>query len=172
MRRVLYSVAMSPDGYIAGPDGELDWIVMDPDIDFAAKMQRFDTVLMARKTYAAAQAKGGGGAFGKRAIVFSNTLRQKDCKGVSVSNDVEGVVSSLRSQPGKDIWLFGGGEHFRSVLSLNLVDGVQAAIVPVLLGKGAPFPPEREEQAKLPLKGHRTYKKREAWFSNTPFCGS
>ena len=52
MRRVRYSVAMSLDGYIAGPNGEFDWIIMDPEIDFNALMNSFDTVLMGRRNVA------------------------------------------------------------------------------------------------------------------------
>ena len=51
MRRVIYGGAMSLDGYIAGPNGEYDWIVMDPEIDFAALAARFDTYLIGRKTF-------------------------------------------------------------------------------------------------------------------------
>ncbi len=61
MRCVRYSVAMSLDGYIAGPDGEIDWIVMDPEIDFGALMGRFDTVLLGRKSYETTREHGGGG---------------------------------------------------------------------------------------------------------------
>jgi len=61
MRRVRYGVAMSLDGYIAGPKGEYDWIVMDPDIDFGALMSRFDTFLVGRKTYEVMLAQGEAG---------------------------------------------------------------------------------------------------------------
>lgn len=54
-------MAMSLDGYIAGPKGEYDWIPMDPDIDFAALFKDYDTILMGRKSYQAAQKQGGGG---------------------------------------------------------------------------------------------------------------
>ena len=62
MRRVRYSVAMTLDGYVAGPKVESDWIVMDPEIDFAALASSFDTMLLGRKTYEAARQQGGGPA--------------------------------------------------------------------------------------------------------------
>ncbi len=63
MRRVRYVVAMSLDGYIAGPNGEADWIIMDPDIDFRALFEQFDTFLMGRRTF---EGMGGAGAAGSR----------------------------------------------------------------------------------------------------------
>lgn len=51
MRRIRYQVATSLDGYIAGPNGEADWIVMDPDIDFQAHFAQFDTVLLGRRSF-------------------------------------------------------------------------------------------------------------------------
>ena len=61
MRRIRYGVAMTLDGFIAGPNGEADWIVMDPDFDFAAMMAQFDTYLMGRRTYEVASAGGPAG---------------------------------------------------------------------------------------------------------------
>ncbi len=155
MRQLVYSVAMSLDGYIAGPKGESDWIVMDPELDFDAILGRFGSVLLGRRTYETMRTTGGGAMPGMDTYVFSRTLQQADWPGVTVSEDPSTTVSALKEQPGKDIWLFGGGVLFRSLLELGLVDAVLVGIVPVLLGAGLPLLPESARGAKLRLVEHR-----------------
>ncbi len=150
---------MSLDGYIAGPNGESDWIVMDPEIDFGALMGAFDTVLLGRNTYEATRRQGGGGMPGMQAYVFSRTLRQADCPGVIVSDKPADTLAALKATRGKDIWLFGGGSLFRSMLEIGLVDAVEVAVIPVLLGGGVPLLPHAARQAKLRLVKHRIYEK-------------
>ena len=158
MRQVVYSVAASLDGFISGPNGESDWIVMDPEIDFSAVFARFDTFLLGRKTYEATRGAGGGGSQrGTTSYVFSRTLQQDDCPGVVVSDDPAGTITALKQQPGKDIWLFGGGELFASLVGLRLVDTVEVAIIPVLLGEGVPFSRGPQSRAELQLVDHRVY---------------
>jgi dihydrofolate reductase len=161
MRRIRYSVAMSLDGYIAGPNGESDWIMMDPDIDFGALMNSFDTVLMGRRTFEAAQASGGGVSMpGVKAIVVSRTLRQVDYPGITIlGENLEASLARLRKEPGKDIWLFGGGSLFRSLLDAQLVDTVEVAVIPVLLGGGIPLVPPSSNRVKLKLVGSKVYRK-------------
>jgi len=160
MRRVRYSVAMTLDGYVAGPKGESDWIVMDPEIDFAALASSFDTMLLGRRTYEAARQQGGGPAMpGMQAYVLSHTLRQSDCPGVTVLDNARDTVAKLKASPGKDIWLFGGGSLFRSLLGMGLVDTVEVAIIPVLLGGGIQLLPDPADRANLKLTKHRVYAK-------------
>jgi dihydrofolate reductase len=151
---------MSLDGLIAGPNGEADWIVMDPEIDFGKLFARFDTLLMGRKSWAAARAQGGGGGMpGMKSYVFSRTLRPSDCKGATLSSDPATTVRELKQQDGKAIWLFGGGSLFKSLLDLGLVDQVQVGLVPVVLGNGLPFVEHPAQQARLELLEHRVYSK-------------
>ncbi len=160
MRLVRFGGAVSLDGYIAGPDGEYDWIVMDPDVDFAAMMSRYDTFLIGRKTFDAMRQMGmAEEAPGIRNIIFSRTMRPADFPKFRIEADAERVVRELRGQPGKDIALFGGGELFRSLLAARLVDQIEVAVVPVLLGGGIPLLPSPAPRTKLALRNQRVYEK-------------
>lgn len=156
-RRVRYQVAVSLDGFIAGPNGEHDWIVMDPAINFAALFKEFDTAVMGRKTYEVLTAQGGHGALpGLDVVVFSRTLRPATHPGVRIVNDdPREVVTALKAKPGRDIWLYGGGDFFRSLLNAGLVDTVEVAVVPVLLGSGVPLLPPGAA-TKLTLADQKT----------------
>jgi dihydrofolate reductase len=103
VRRLRYQVATSLDGYIAGPNGEFDWIVKDPDIDFAALFAQFDTAVMGRKTFVAMLQHGGSGAMpGLDVVVFSRTLRPADHTAVSVVNSdpAEGSIAEGSARQG------------------------------------------------------------------------
>ena len=144
MRRLRYGVAMSLDGFIAGPNGEYDWIVHDPAIDFVAMFAQYDTLLMGRKTYEVASEKGKSwDSFGQRWIVVSTTLKPEEHPGITIlSGGIAEAVAAMKAQPGKDIWLMGGGVLFRAMLDAGLVDAVEVALIPVMLGSGVPLLPE------------------------------
>jgi dihydrofolate reductase len=151
---------MSLDGFIAGPHGEYDWIIMDPDIDFRAIYSQFDAMVMGRRTFEVVKQAGGRGLTpGMQVFVFSRTLRQEDHPGVRIVDDPEGVMAGLRSKPGKDVWLFGGGSLFHSFAELGLVDTVEVAVIPVLLGEGVPLLPPPAKRVSLKLTGHKLYPK-------------
>jgi dihydrofolate reductase len=156
MRRIRYQVACSLDGYIAAPDGGYDWIVADPEIDFQALFAEFDALLMGRRTYEGMTQSVPG----MQLLVFSRTLRQEDHPGVTIVGErVREAIAELRSRPGKDIWLYGGGELFRSLLELDCVDTVEPAVIPILLGGGRPLLPPPAGRRRLTLTGQRTYER-------------
>ena len=158
MRQVGYCVAMSLDGFIGDPKGEYDWIPAEPEIDWGAFMSRFDTVLMGRRSYEAALA-GPGLMPGMQTFVFSSTLRVEDHPSVTFVNSdhVAETLALLRRTPGKEIWLFGGGDLFRSLLHMGEVDKIEVGLSPVLLGQGIPFLPSLDRIAPLILTGTRRY---------------
>jgi dihydrofolate reductase len=160
-RRLRYQVASSLDGFIATEDGGYDWIPMEPEIDFGALFEQFDTLVMGRKTYETMQGHDGGiddaGVYGKKTVVFSRTLVQADHPRVEVvADDPASVVAKLKTLPGKDLWLFGGGNLFRQLLDAGAVDSVEIAVLPVLLGSGIPLIPAGA-LARLTLRTHRVY---------------
>jgi dihydrofolate reductase len=160
MRRLRYQVASSLDEYIAGPNGEFDWIAADPEIDFGALFKQFDTVVMGRRTFEVMLKQGGDGSMpGLDVVVFSQTLRQRDYPAVSVaSTNPAETIRSLKAKPGKDIWLYGGGELFRALLEEGVVDTVEPAVIPVLLGGGVPLLPATANRTQLTLVRHRLYR--------------
>lgn len=160
MRPVRYNVAASLDGFIAGPQGEFDWIPMDSTIDFAALFAKVDTVLLGRRSYEAALAGGEAPwAPSARVFVFSRTLKPDDFPEVTVvRSDAGAVVASLRAEEGDgEIWLFGGGDLFGELLAAGQVDSVEVTVVPILLGAGVPLVRPGAPRTPLVLTGTRSY---------------
>jgi dihydrofolate reductase len=157
MRRVRYQVACSLDGYIAGPDDDFGWILPEPTFDFEALSAQFDTLLMGRRTYEIVRAAGESFG-GKRVVVASRTLRPERHLDVEVVREgLEEWIRSERDRQGLDIWLYGGGALFAQVLAWDLVDTVEPAVIPILLGGGVPFLPPPAVRRRLTLLSHRAY---------------
>ena len=163
MRKIRYAVAMSLDGYIAGPNGEYDWIGTDSEVDFTAFWKQFDTLLIGRRTFELAVQTRGDAAFtaftGITSLVFSRTLKQQNHPHVTVMSELNADwVRDLKAQSGKDIWLFGGSSLFRSFFDSGLIDGVEVTVIPVLLGAGIPLFPPPYSPTKLRLVSHHLYR--------------
>jgi dihydrofolate reductase len=159
MRRVLYRVAASLDGYIAGPHGEVDWIVHDPAVDFGKIYEGVDTVLLGRRTYELTQQPGAPPwPQGWQVYVFSRILSSEEHPGVTVVQvDAGPRVAALRAASGRDIWLFGGGSLFRSPLEAKQVDVLEVLVVPVLLGCGIPLLETGAQLTRLGLEQVERY---------------
>jgi dihydrofolate reductase len=124
MRQLRYSVAASLDGYIAGPNGEFDWIPIDPEIDFEAMYAGFSGIVMGRRSYEVFVATGGGVGPALPTYVCSRTLPEGERDGVRFVGDAATHVRRLKeAAEGKPLWLWGGGELFRELSAEGLVDG-------------------------------------------------
>jgi dihydrofolate reductase len=159
VRQLRYSVASSLDGYIAGPNGEFDWIVIDPEIDFAAMYAGFSGLVMGRRSYDVFVATGGSVGPALPTYVYSRIRPQGERDGVTFVADAVPHVRGLKeSADSKPLWLWGGGELFRELAQAGLVDGIDVAIVPVLLGGGIQLLPAPASRMSLKLRAQRLYR--------------
>jgi len=159
MRPVRYNVAASLDGYIADANGGYDWIPDDPSVDFAAIFAGIDTVLIGRHSYELVRGGPSPWRTDARIYVFSTTLRPEEHPGVTiVGADAGATVAALRAEAGSgQIWLFGGGRLFSSLLRAGQVDTVEVTVVPVLLGSGVPLAEPPLDRAFLRLRHTHRY---------------
>jgi dihydrofolate reductase len=150
MNLLRYNVAASLDGYIAGPNGEYDWIPDDPSVDFGALFAQFDRFVMGRKTFETLQAQADASPLRGRSIMLISRTLHGPFDGVEiVADDVVARVRAYVRTAQKDVWLFGGAALFRTLLDAGLVDRVEVALVPLLLGGGIKLVPDGAQQ---PLK--------------------
>jgi dihydrofolate reductase len=162
MRKVVLGVGISLDGYIARPDGSVDFLFMPKDYSMAAFFKRIDTAVMGRKTYEMALKLGGGNVStpGVRTFIFSRMQEVGERDGLTFVNEPpRRFVEGLRKKEGKDIWLMGGGELTREFLRDDLVDELYLGIVPVLIGEGIPAFPGGFPERKFTLVENNTYSK-------------
>lgn len=163
MRSVVFGGANSLDNYFARKDDAVDWLLWSDEVaDFISDYwNRFDTVVMGRKTYEVAlRTTGGGNPYaGMRTIAFSSTLKKKASDKVEiVSEDAAEFVSRLKKEDGKDICVMGGGLLARSLFEADLIDEIGFNIHPVLLGSGIPVFHEMSRQIDLELIECRQFK--------------
>lgn len=160
MRKIVYGVAISLDGYIARSDGSVDFLFMPADYSMAAFFKRIDTAVMGRKTYEMGLKLGGGSISspGMKCYVFSRTLETGNRNGVTIVRDSPTeFVATVRKKKGKDVWLMGGGVFARELLREHLVDELYLGVVPVLIGEGIPAFPATFPQGDFKLVENKTY---------------
>jgi dihydrofolate reductase len=157
-RKVIVHIATSADGYIARSDGDLEWLTSRPAPEgfygMNAFMKSVDTKVLGRKTYEASLRMGATFNAKSRTIVFSRSSPPADAPpGVEFVNDAIGpFVGGLREQPGKDIWLMGGGEIIASFLDEQAIDEFVISVAPVFIGEGIPLIARRHRHVPLALR--------------------
>jgi dihydrofolate reductase len=161
MRRIIACIAISTDGFIARPDGDVSWLDR-PRIASNYGMHQFyrsiDTVLMGRKTYDFAVRMGQSSYPGKQNFVFSRTARQSTTPEVKYIVEEPGeFAKGLRVTPGTDIWVVGGGELIGSLLDAGQVDEFMIHVIPILIGEGIPLLHPRHRNIPLVLLSARSF---------------
>jgi dihydrofolate reductase len=162
MRKIVLGLGISLDGYIARPNGAVDFLFMPKDYSMAPFFATVDTAIMGRKTLEAGLKMSGGSLppSNMATYVFSRTKPPGEGDGWTfVNQSPAAFVAKLRHRAGKDIWLMGGGELARDFLKADLVDELYIGIVPVLLGDGIPLFPSGFPQRNFALVENKTYSK-------------
>src|SRR5262245_4346166 len=161
-RKVILGLGISLDGYIARPDGSVDFLFMPKDYSMGPFFKTIDTAIMGRKTYEVGLRMSGGkiDTYGIRTYVLSRTLCPGERDGIIFTSDFsKSLTDSIRKRKGKNIWLMGGGELARDFLKDDLVDELYIGIVPTLIGEGIPLFPSGFPERKFSILENKTYGK-------------
>jgi dihydrofolate reductase len=157
MRKVILGVAVSLDGFIEGHNGEYDWCFTDQDYGMKEFHNRIDAVFLGRKSFEVADQAGFDMMKSLSCYVFSNTLKLAPNGTKLVSGDILKAIKEIKSEPGKDIWLFGGAKLTTSFVNHNLIDEYWLSVHPVILGAGKPLFQEINDRRWLNLIEHKAY---------------
>ena len=169
MRKIILDLAMTLDGFIEGPNGEIDWCIMDDDMDFEGFLSTIDSIFYGRVSYDAwgnfqpddqasdTEKKLWEHVHAKKKYVFSHQARQ-DERAVFIQTDMVAEITKLKKQDGKDIWLYGGAGLIRSFIQADLVDIYRISVHPLALGSGKPLFEDLTERLKLQLMQTRVFR--------------
>ena len=174
MRNIILNLAMTFDGFIEGPNGEIDWLVRDEQIDFGDILNEIlsdkDIIFYGRVSYdkwgnyqpgenASQKIKDAYSLMHTKAkYVFSRTKTGDNTDAIFINSNIKERVLEIKRQPGKNIWLYGGAKIITTFLNLDLIDEYKLAVHPVILGKGKPLFQNIEKMHKLELVEIKTYK--------------
>ncbi|MGD6844275.1 dihydrofolate reductase family protein [Bacillus infantis] len=150
-RRVILDLAVTLDGFIEGLNGEVDWCIMDPDMDFNQFLNQIDTILYGRKSYdiwgryipknedSDTDKEMWRLVHSKEKYVFSRTQKETDSRAIWINDNIVEEVNRLKKKPGRDIWLYGGSSLITTFINLGLVDEFRLSVHPIILGEGKPL---------------------------------
>jgi dihydrofolate reductase len=169
MKKVVLDVAVTLDGFIEGPNGEIDWCIMDDDMNFDGFLSGIDTIFYGRVSYdtwgnfqpgenaSATEQLLWKGVHAKNKFVFSSQNRQND-NATFISSDIANKVNDIKKLAGKDIWLYGGASLIKTFIRLNLIDIYRLSVHPIALGSGKPLFEDLKERVGLKLIKSNVFK--------------
>jgi dihydrofolate reductase len=162
-RKIILDLAVTLDGFIEGPRGEVDWCIMDSDMGFVDFLNNIDTILYGRKSYdlwgqyipvdgvSDTEKEIWKLVHSKKKYVFSKSLTKVDGSAILINNNIKEEINKMKSKPGKDIWLYGGASIITSFINLQLVDEFRLSVHPVILGAGKPLFVDMNQRLELKL---------------------
>ena len=162
-RKIIVCIAVSADGYIARPDGDVAWLDRpSPKGNYGldAFFKTIDTIVWGRKTYDKGIELGMKASTypGVRNYVFSRHRKKPLAPGFELVNQpIKSFAQHLRTQSGKDIWMMGGGEIIASFLDKGEIDEFSIHVIPVLIGEGIPLIQPRRRSIPLKLLSIKKY---------------
>jgi dihydrofolate reductase len=163
MKKIILYIAASIDGRIAEPDGGIEWLSEFPiteEMNYGYKefMASIDTIIMGGRSWRELSNMDAMGTYADKDIyvVSHHNWGEKENTKFITENVTE-RITTLRNEPGKNIWLFGGGELVSILLAADLVDEMHIAFIPVILGKGIPLFPEQSKESKWELTANKIY---------------
>ena len=156
MRRIIYFLAISLDGFLARSQGEIDWLFTDQDYGFSGFFEEVDTVLLGRKTYEQVLTFGEYPYSTKQNFIFSRAAA-RFAHGTTVNQPVGKFAAELKSKPGKDIWLVGGGELAGHFFAAGAVDALVVYVHPILIGRGLALASGLPGDVRLKLEESKSY---------------
>ena len=158
MRKIILYIAASIDGYIAGLDGELDWLSdypITPELNYGYEdfFESIDTVIMGGRTYRDILNMDVVYPYKNKIsyIITRNTINSTKEDIIYITNNIEDNISELKKREGKDIWLVGGGEIVSLFLNQNWIDEMIITYIPILLGEGIRLFPNKAKESKWSL---------------------
>ncbi|MEJ5105044.1 dihydrofolate reductase family protein [Chryseobacterium sp. MYb328] len=169
MKKIILDLATTLDGFIEGPNGEIDWCILDDDMDFDGFISGIDTIFYGRVSYDAwgnylpdENAAPEEHEFwktiqSKNKFVFSNQNRE-DKNATFIHSDLVEKISEIKKQGGKDIWLYGGASLIKTFIQNNLIDVYRISVHPVALGNGKPLFEDLKERLNLKLMETNVFK--------------
>ncbi len=167
-RKVILDLAVTLDGFIEGKNGEVDWCIMDPEMEFDKFLNSIDTIFYGRKSYDLwgqfvpdtmddAEREMWKLVHRKKKVVFSKTQKGNDNQAIFINHHIPEEVAKLKSKPGKDIWLYGGASLITTFIHLGLIDEFRLSVHPVILGEGKPLFVNFKQRLNLKLVDTNTF---------------